>query len=331
MKPTLVTILIATYRRPEMLRDAVLSLRGVIVPDGVSLEVVVVDNDPAGSARAVAEEAAAACRDIFAVRYVHETRTGLSYARNRGVEESHGDFIALLDDDVYVSPGWLTAVLDCFERSGAAVVGGRVLTHWEGEPEPAVRASQFWLLDTDHGESDTELRGSALPAGGNVAFRREAFAGGMRFSTDLGRVGPVLLSGEDSELFLRMRMRGGKVWHCGGMAVAHRTSGERLTSAYLVRRQYWFGVSYAVIDRKLHGRLYQATRACGRAVKALLIDLPRWAAGAVRRDPGRRLMAKCSLAKQYGYVRAALSSVGAAAARSATGNGPAAAPAEGRP
>ena len=312
MKPVHVSIVIATYRRPAMLRDAVLSLRGMTVPEGVSQEVVVIDNDPDGSARSAAEELAPACRDAFAVRYVHETRTGLSYARNRGVEEARGDVIAFLDDDVYVSPGWLASALECFGRTGAAAVGGRTLAHWEGEPEAAVRASQRRTVDNDNGERDVELCGRALPGGGNAAFRREAFAGGLRFSTDLGRVGPVLLSGEDSELFRRLRMAGGRIWHCAGMVIAHRTSGERLTSAYLVRRHYWFGISYAIMDRKLHGQLYQATRACGRTVKALLIDLPRWAVSVVRRDPGRRLRAKCSLAKQCGYLRGVLSSVGAA-------------------
>ena len=88
MKPTLVSIVIATYRRPDMLRDTVLSMRGLTIPAGASVEILVIDNDPDGSARQAADSLARSCEDLFMVRYVHETRTGLSYARNRGVEES---------------------------------------------------------------------------------------------------------------------------------------------------------------------------------------------------------------------------------------------------
>jgi len=307
MTPTSVSIIIATYKRPAMLRDTISSLREMTVPNGIRVEIVVVDNDAAGTARQITLETAAETIEPFTIRYVHEKTSGLSQARNRGIAEAVGEIIAFLDDDVYVCQGWLVAILDCFQRTGAAAVGGRTLAHWEGEPEAAVRASQRLTVDNDLGECDREVRTRATPGGGNAAFRHEVFAGGLRFATNLGRIGTMLLSGEDSELFRRMQKEGQPIWHCAGAVVAHRIAGERLTAAYLVEKKYWFGISYAVIDLRLHGKLYQIGCASGRVVKAVLLDLPRWALAALRGDAARRLIVRCSLAKQWGYLRGTLS------------------------
>ena len=139
------------------------------------------------------------------MRYIHETRTGLSYARNRGIEEARGDIVAFLDDDVFVAKRWLVNVLDCFDRTQADCVGGRTLVHWEGIPDPVLKACESRLVALDMGDHDFEVCGPQLPGGGNAAFQRRVFDRGFRFAIELGRVGKVLLSGEDSDLFLRLQ------------------------------------------------------------------------------------------------------------------------------
>ena len=250
MKPTLISVVIATYRRQAMLRDTVASLAALRVPEAVTLEVIIIDNDPEATAREAALELQPHYAAAFSLRYVHETRKGLSYARNRGIEESRGDIIAFLDDDVFVAEGWLEAILRCFEQTKADCVGGRTLIHWEGEPHPVLKACERRLVAIDLGEHDFEVCGSRLPGGGNAAFRRSVFDQGPRFATSLGRVGNVLLSGEDSEMFQRLRRDGRRIWYCAAGVVHHRTGGERLTLAYVARQKYWFGISSALIDRQ---------------------------------------------------------------------------------
>ncbi len=48
--------------------------------------------------------------------------------RNRGVEISHGDIVAFIDDDTRPSPGWLSAALKPFESANVAAVGGPSIT-----------------------------------------------------------------------------------------------------------------------------------------------------------------------------------------------------------
>jgi glycosyltransferase involved in cell wall biosynthesis len=94
-----------------MLRDTLLGLREQKTCAGDSYEVVVIDNDPEGSAQPVVEELRREWPAYVELRYIHETRVGLSFARNRGIDEARGEIIGFLDDDLFVPPGWLSAVL----------------------------------------------------------------------------------------------------------------------------------------------------------------------------------------------------------------------------
>src|SRR5579864_5940100 len=96
-----VSIVIPTYLRPDMITRAVntcLAQEAVDVP----FEIVVVDNDPAGSAQPTI--AALAENSAVPIRYVAETRPGISHARNTGVASAAGRYIAFLDDDEEAEP-----------------------------------------------------------------------------------------------------------------------------------------------------------------------------------------------------------------------------------
>lgn len=99
-----VSIVITTYRRHVMLRELLEALHPQI--EGRSAEIVVVDNCPNASARPVAERFA----DPY-LRYAHEARGGVVFARNRGVEEACGAYVIFLDDDEVPAAGWLDAWL----------------------------------------------------------------------------------------------------------------------------------------------------------------------------------------------------------------------------
>ncbi len=98
------SIVITTCRRPGMLGELLEALHPQI--QGCAAEIVVVDNCPDASARPVAER--------FAnpkLRYVHEARGGVVFARNRGVAEARSAYVIFLDDDEVPAAGWLDAWL----------------------------------------------------------------------------------------------------------------------------------------------------------------------------------------------------------------------------
>jgi O-methyltransferase len=109
-----ISVIIPTFRRPEMLQALLVSLRaGSRVPD----EVLVVDNDPDGSASPVPIEGL----------HVHVIRAGLGMslagARNAGWRASSSDVCLFIDDDNEVEYGAVEALLDACRSSLVGLAG----------------------------------------------------------------------------------------------------------------------------------------------------------------------------------------------------------------
>jgi GT2 family glycosyltransferase len=76
-----------------------------------------------GSPRSVAAylQAQAAARPFELVRFDHFLAP--NHARNIGARRATTRYIVFIDNDVVVGPGWLSALVECADATGAAVVG----------------------------------------------------------------------------------------------------------------------------------------------------------------------------------------------------------------
>lgn len=302
----LVSIIVSTYRRTDVLPEALVSLRHMELRPGLAYEVLVVDNDPQQSARQIVAAEQPQWCEPRSLRYIHEPQAGLSYVRNRGMDEALGDIVGFLDDDIFISPNWLNDIVGVFERTGADCVGARTVVHWDGQPEPAVLACQDSLVNNAMPGEEFEVRGDCLFGGGNMAIRRSLVDEGFRFDHGLGRIGNVLLSGEDTEAIRRLRDGGKRLWFCGSAVMHHRTGGERLTAAYYIRRAYWMGLSYALVDRYTRGKTLQMASALLRFIKTVLVTAPAWYLARLRGDAASELLQRVALNRQLGYIHITL-------------------------
>jgi GT2 family glycosyltransferase len=117
-----VSVVIPTFKRE---REVVAAARSALAQRAVSLEVVVVDDSPEGTARAAVE----AIGDPR-VRYVKRAvpSGGVpAQVRNEGGSLARGTFIQFLDDDDYLAEGATAALVGALERSGAGVAFGYVV------------------------------------------------------------------------------------------------------------------------------------------------------------------------------------------------------------
>lgn len=136
----LVSLVIPTYRRPELLARCLGALAGqTVAPD--RFEIVVVDDGSGDETSRVLAEASGAVPNLIAL--VQERNGGPAAARNRGVERAAAPLVLFLDDDVVAEADTvethlrLHAELDD-ERAG---VLGRVDWH----PDLPVSAFMRWL------------------------------------------------------------------------------------------------------------------------------------------------------------------------------------------
>ncbi len=111
----LISVILPTKDRLHFLHRALASLRGQTVTD---FEVVVVND---GGCDVAATVAAARDRGLSIVEVRHPVPRGLAAARNAGVEQSQGTWIAYLDDDDVFLPHHLEILTRAVGDSGAQV------------------------------------------------------------------------------------------------------------------------------------------------------------------------------------------------------------------
>ena len=104
MEPT-ISVCIATYRRPALLKKLLLSLINQETNKEFSFTINVADNDDRRSAEPVVRELNSNGQDIS---YAVEPRQNISLARNKSISLATGDYIATIDDDLYADSRWLS-------------------------------------------------------------------------------------------------------------------------------------------------------------------------------------------------------------------------------
>lgn len=110
----LVTVVVATYNGSRTLAACLESLGRLNYPN---YEVLVVDDGSTVPIRKIAER--------FPVRYHRiEPNSGLSNARNTGMQLAEGKIVAYIDDDAFADPDWLFFMVQSLLEQGASAVGG---------------------------------------------------------------------------------------------------------------------------------------------------------------------------------------------------------------
>lgn len=237
-----VAVCTATFRRPEGLTRV---LRGLDTlrfgGDPPELELLVVDNDPEGSGRAVCDALRRELR--WPLRYVHEPTRGLSYVRNRAVAETaDADFVAFIDDDEEPTPPWLEELLKAQRAYDADVVLGPTLRRFEGEIPDWIERGGFF--DDPRYPTGTLLEHGGI---GNSLIHRRAFA----------RIDPpfdarlALAGGEDTHFFLRLHDAGGRIVWADEAVVHEWIPPSRANTRWILQRVYRTSNTWGMCEREI--------------------------------------------------------------------------------
>jgi GT2 family glycosyltransferase len=235
------TVAIPTYNRRDLM-DVVLPPVFAQEFDG-ELDVVLVDD---GSTDGTADYV----RDRWpSVRVVEQDNRGISAAMNRCLEEgAKSDYVALLNNDVEIAPGWagaIVAALDGDPKAGSAtgkMLDYRVRDVLDGAGDAMRWSSGCWRRG--HGEPD---RGQydrqeyvLSPCGGAAVYRRAAIDAVGGFDRDF------VAYYEDVDWGLRAQLLDWRCVYvpsavCFHMGSASTNSSERANEfAMLLRRNGFF-------------------------------------------------------------------------------------------
>ncbi|MDP2765052.1 MAG: glycosyltransferase family 2 protein [Brevundimonas sp.] len=227
-----VAIIVPTLRRPESLERALRSLFGQTgVADRVSA-IVVVDNDPVGSAAATIESLRSG--SPWPLTYVHAPRPGVATARNAGLAATDAPLIAFLDDDEAAAPGWLAALLKARDATGADAVFGPIT----GRAPDAAPWLKPWLerFFGREGPERTQLIDQPFGCGNSLMVRGTALPGPAPFDA-----GTDLAGGEDDALFAALASRGGRFGWAPDAWVEEFAPAHRATLTYALARAFAYG------------------------------------------------------------------------------------------
>ena len=243
-------VVIPTYNRSALLKQAIDSLLRAPVPAGLSVKIIAVDNNSTDNTKATINEVSA--RSNGRVSYVFEKRQGRSPALNAGIAAATGDLIGFIDDDEKIDDSWYETIHSAFINNDVNFIGGPYVPRFEGEVPTWLPKDYTAVVGIVDGGDKVVPFDDSYPGilmGGNAVFTRETLQRVGPYSTELGRSGARLLSCEDEDMYQRLRAAGARGLYLPHLIVYHFIPRERLTKRYHRSWCFWQSVSSAVLDR----------------------------------------------------------------------------------
>lgn len=269
MSQVSISLIIPTHNRARLLVDALDSVaRSREVASPARIEVIVVDNNSSDDTPDIVKQRSE--RGFpFQLRYVLETRQGVSHARNRGITEGQGSLIAFMDDDQRMHELYIARLPHEIEATKADCIGGpNSYYNSDGHDLPD------WLqpLLENEGQYDCGPEVKVLGPdermliGGNMVFRKPVLQEIGGYNVNLGRRGKGLLGGEEYEIQERLFAAGYRIVYSPHLIQYHYLRPERLKKSYWWRHLFAYGRT-----------IYRQEKFAGKHDDtAFFLGLPRW-------------------------------------------------------
>ena len=218
MNPDLVSVVVLSFCRPDLLTRALAGLRAQTY---APLDVIVVDNRSSRS-----DEVLRLLRDHPDFRLLALAKnTGFTGGMNAGVQAARGKYILLTEDDVILEPDCIRNLVQELARlPRESLLSGILLNFGEGTvlySGGSVRLGRDLRLDLpghgrlDHGEQDEPMRTGFIP--GCFVFGTADY---------LRQLGPFrddfFLYQEDVDLSLRVLEQGNELWVVPSARCSHQ-------------------------------------------------------------------------------------------------------------
>lgn len=268
---TSVVIAVLTFKRNEAIAQLIPHLIEQANSVDIRAGVIVVDNDPNGSAREIVE----AYRD-HGVVYVHEPQPGIAHGRNAALNAAADfDLLVFIDDDETPTPQWLQLMLAAYDKYDCAGVVGNVVRSFDVQPDA-------WIVAGRYFDKDVIATGTPQPAASTANLLLD-----MRFLREHNlRFDPVFgLSGGSDTLLTRQVVRaGGRLVWCAEALVDEQIPASRTNRKWVVTRHFRVGNSSSQTALAMAATGLERTSVRAKAAAAGLVRI---GGGGLRRVWGK--------------------------------------------
>lgn len=232
------SVVVCTYNRADMLSSALESLVQQTL-DKRLYEVIIVDNASSDATPEVLGGLRARYGE-WNIVLAREDRLGLGYARNAGVREARGAYVAFMDDDARADKDWLKRALGCFEhvRPSPFVIGGPIFPFYDS-PRPAWFKDEYEIRTW--GQEPRFLSQRESLSGSNIILKKDIIEKYGGFDVQVGMKGSRLSVGEETNLFKtigRHNTHARVFYYSPHLVIHHAVPAYKMTVSYQLKRAF---------------------------------------------------------------------------------------------
>lgn len=241
----LFSVIVCTYNRADLLQVCLSTIVLLDYPEN-RFEILIIDNNSNDNTRRVSQ--------LFYdrhlnTRYFFEAEQGLSHARNRGVCEAKGRYLAYIDDECKVGKDWLKNAENVIETTGARIFGGPYKPWYEA-------IKPLWFKDEYGTKKDNKtitgwLGETEYISGGNMFIEKTLFDEYGLFKPDLGMKGKNYGFGEETEFQNRIRKETeNNSYYDDSLLIWHGVRKEKTSLGFRFKSVWQYGL-YEAENKKL--------------------------------------------------------------------------------
>ena len=226
----MVSVVIPTYNRKDMLKECLDSLFNQTYPKD-KYEIIVVNDGSTDGTEEVLKEYAKKAPCAF--KWLTQQNKGSYAARNLGIKNARGEIICFTDDDCIADKRWLEELVRGFTDGGIGGVGGRIIAY---NPRKIVE-------EYDKMNQEEAIKGKFYPSfliTCNAAYRKDILENCGYFDT-------YFRSGGDVDMGIRVTWRGHKLKYAPDAIVYHK---HRTTFMGFIKQQYAYGTGCSLLGKK---------------------------------------------------------------------------------
>lgn len=219
----MISVIVCTYNRDKFIRKALESLIAQNLASS-NYEIIVVNNNCLDATESIVNRFILE-HPSYDITMVKETNQGLSYARNRGIEEAKYELICYIDDDGVAAKNYLSEIIQAFEAKEEMVgIGGKVIPIYEtSEPEWYNPFLRMMVTAIDFGDSPFKCYGKKYPAGCSMTYRKKSLEQAGGFNNKLK------WRADDKYIFHAVSKLSDEIYYLPQLIVHHHIDAERLT------------------------------------------------------------------------------------------------------
>ena len=149
-----ISVIIPTKNRAQ---DVIKCLKSITIQTMLPDEIIIVDSSDTKNLKSLLDPF-----ENFNINYIHDIKASLTRAENIGVENSIGDIIIILDDDVILDKNHIKEIMYVFNNYPAEKIGGVTGNVMSNQPKNSIKrffsfgmhvfATMFFLLRYGNGK-----------------------------------------------------------------------------------------------------------------------------------------------------------------------------------